>query len=90
MPTLSQALEQKNAFFLSIRLTIGQNPSYCKTMKDTNKLITEAIDHLMLTSYATQRRQNPQIKPENWALVYGEKQQKTLEKAYQALTIAQK
>ena len=60
-------------------------------MKDTNKLITEVIDHLTFSSYANNRKLNPEISPSRWGKIYGEKEVALMEKTFQnTLTTAKK
>jgi hypothetical protein len=58
-------------------------------MKDTEKLIADAVDHLTYSSYIHNRKLSPEIEPASWGLVYGAKKVEIMEKNFKkALTIA--
>tara|TARA_B110000503_G_C6904466_1_gene312102 strand:+ start:167 stop:349 length:183 start_codon:yes stop_codon:yes gene_type:complete len=60
-------------------------------MKNTEKLIAEAIDHLTYSSYAHNRKLNPEISPARWGLIYGAKKVNLMEKTFKnTLTVEQK
>ena len=60
-------------------------------MKNTDKLIAEAIDHLTYSSYAHNRGLSPEIEPARWGLIYGEEKVNLMEKIFvKSLTAKQK
>jgi hypothetical protein len=60
-------------------------------MKNTDKLIAEAIDHLTYSSYAHNRELSPEIEPTRWGLIYGAKKVELMEKMFvKSLTAKQK
>jgi len=60
-------------------------------MKNTDKLIAEVVDHLTYSSYAHNRKLNPEIAPSRWGLVYGAEKIELMEKMFaNTLTAKQK
>jgi len=60
-------------------------------MKNTDKLIAEVVDHLTYSSYAHNRKLNPEIEPSRWGLIYGAKKVELMEKMFvNTLTAKQK
>jgi hypothetical protein len=60
-------------------------------MKNTDKLIAEAIDHLTYSSYAHNRELSPEIEPVRWGVIYGEEKVNLMEKIFEkSLTAKQK
>ena len=60
-------------------------------MKNTDKLIAEVIDHLTYSSYANNRKLNPEIATSRWGLIYGAEKVNLMEKMFvNTLTAKQK
>ena len=60
-------------------------------MKNTDKLIAEAIDHLTYSSYVHNRELSPEIEPVRWGVIYGEEKVNLMEKIFvKSLTAKQK
>jgi hypothetical protein len=47
---------------------------------------SSVVDHLILASYTSNRKRNPEIKPHRWEKLFGEDEGKLLESAFQRLT----